>query len=102
MFLWTGQVETNTGIEAMFRMPGMVAGKLLPPKRVLGEFVIREIEGAAMAEEIARLNVVCHEMELKDVAGLTCGELWAGPNHGFLLYAEIAAMVRESASVVEG
>ena len=102
MFLRTGQVETNTGIEAMFRMPGMVAAKLLPPKRALGEFVIREIAGAAMAEEIARLNVVCHEMELKDVAELTCAELWGGPNHGFLLYAEGAAVAGGSASFVEG
>ena len=102
MFLRTGQVKTNTGIEAMFRMPGMVAGELLPPKRVLGEFVIREIAGAAMAEEIARLNVVCHEMELKDVAELNCAELWGGPNHGFLLYKEGAAVAGGSASFVAG
>jgi ribosomal protein S18 acetylase RimI-like enzyme len=102
MFLRTGQVKTNTGIEAMFRMPGMVAGELLPPKRALGEFVIREVAGAAMAEEIARLNVVCHEMESKDVAELTCAELWGGPNHGFLLYEEGKAVAGGSASFVEG
>lgn len=102
MFLRTGQVKANTGIEAMFRMPGMVARELLPPKRALGELVIREVAGAAMAEEIARLNVVCHEMELKDVAELTCEELWGGPNHGFLLYEDGAAVAGGSASFVEG
>ena len=102
MFLRTRQVEKNSGIEAMFRMPGMVAGELLPPKRALGEFVIREIAGAAMAEEIARLNVVCHEMELKDVAELTCAGLWEGPNHGFLLYENGVAVAGGSASFMEG
>jgi ribosomal protein S18 acetylase RimI-like enzyme len=102
MFLRTGQVKANSGIEAMFRMPGMVAGELLPPKRALGEFVIREVAGAAMAEEIARLNVVCHEMELKDVAELTCAKLWGGPNHGFLLYKDGEAVAGGSASFVEG
>src|SRR6266481_2371866 len=102
MFLRTGQVEKNSGIEAMFRMPGMVAGELLPPKRALGEFVIREIAGAAMAEDIARLNVVCHEMELKDVAELTCAGLWGGPHHGFLLYEDGVAVAGGSASFVEG
>jgi GNAT superfamily N-acetyltransferase len=98
----SGQVEENAGIEAMFRMPGMVAGELLPPKRALGEFVIRDVAGAAMAEEIARLNVVCHEMELKDVAELTCARLWEGPNHGFLLYENGVAVAGGSASFVEG
>ena len=102
MFLRTGQVEKNSGIEAMFRMPGMVAGELLPPKRALRESQIREVAGAAMAEEIARLNVVCHEMELKDVAELTCAELWGGPNHGFLLYEDGKAAAGGSASFVEG
>jgi GNAT superfamily N-acetyltransferase len=102
MFLRTGQVEKNSGIEAIFRMPGMVAGELLPPKRAQGEFVIREVAGAAMAEEIARLNVVCHEMGLKDVAELTCAELWGGPNHGFLLYEQGVAVAGGSASFVEG
>jgi len=37
-----GQIAEDTGIEAMFRMPGMVAGELLPPKRKLGELVIRD------------------------------------------------------------
>lgn len=55
-----------------------------------------------MAEEIARLNVVCHEMEMKDVAELTCLELWGGPNHGFLLYADGKAVAGGSASFVEG
>ena len=102
MFLRTGQVEGNSGIAELFRMPGMVAEELLPPKRALGEFVIREVAGEAMAEEIARLNVVCHEMELKDVAELTCSELWGGPNHGFLLYEDGAAVAGGSASFVEG
>jgi len=97
-----GQIAEDTGIEAMFRMPGMVAGELLPPKRALREFVIREIAGAAMAEEIARLNVLCHEMELKDVAELTCAGLWEGPNHGFLLYENGVAVAGGSASFVEG
>ena len=102
LFLRTGQAEKNSGIEAMFRMPGMVAGELLPPKRALREFVIREVAGAAMAEEIARLNVVSHEMELKDVAELTCAGLWGGPNHGFLLYEDGVAVAGGSASFVEG
>lgn len=102
MFLRTGQIEKSLGIEAMFRMPGMVAGELLPPKRALGEFVIREVAGAAMAEEIARLNVAGHEMELKDVAELTCADLWGGPNHGFLLYEDGVAVAGGSASFVEG
>lgn len=102
MFLRAGQVEKNSGIAEMFRMPGMVAGELLPPKRTLGEFVIREVAGTAMAEEIARLNVVSHEMELKDVAELTCAELWGGPNHGFLLYVDGVAVAGGSASFVEG
>ena len=101
IFLRTGQVEKNSGIAEMFRMPGMVAEELLPPKHALGEFVIREVAGVAMAEDIARLNVVCHEMELKDVAELTCAELWEGPNHGFLLYEDGKAVAGGSASFVE-
>jgi GNAT superfamily N-acetyltransferase len=97
-----GQAEEGVEIQAMFHMPGMVAGKLLPPKRGLGQFEIREVAGAAMAEEIARLNVVGHEMELKDVAELTCAELWGGPNHGFLLYEDGAVVAGGSASFVEG
>src|ERR1700740_201254 len=57
MFLRTGQVEKDSVIAEMFRMPGMVAEELLPPKHALGEFAIREVAGAAMAQEIARLNV---------------------------------------------
>jgi len=102
MFLRTGQVEESAGIEAMFRMPGMVAEELFPPKRALGEFAIREVADAAMAEEIARLNVVCHELEPKDVAELTCAELWGGPNHGFLLYEDGMTVAGGSASFVEG
>jgi GNAT superfamily N-acetyltransferase len=102
MFLRTGQVEKNAGIAEMFRMPGMVAEELLPPKRALGEYVIREVAGAAMAEEIARLNVVCHELEIKDVAELTCTGLWGGLNHGFLLYEDGRAVAGGSASFVEG
>jgi ribosomal protein S18 acetylase RimI-like enzyme len=102
MFLRSGQVEKDAGIAEMFRMPGMVAEELLPPKRALGEFVIREVAGAAMAQEIARLNVVSHGMELKDVAELTCAGLWGGPNHGFLLYVDGKATAGGSASFVEG
>ena len=102
MFLRAGQVEKNAGIAEMFRMPGMVAEELLPPKRALGDFAIREVAGAAMAEDIARLNVVCHELERKDVAELTCGGLWGGPNHGFLLYEEGKPVAGGSASFVEG
>jgi GNAT superfamily N-acetyltransferase len=98
----SGQVEENAGIEAMFRMPGMVADELLPPKRELGKFVIREVAGAAMAEEIARLNVVCHEMAPEDVPRLTCAGLWQAPNHGFLLYEDGLAVAGGSASFVEG
>jgi GNAT superfamily N-acetyltransferase len=97
-----GQVEDGAGLEPILRMPGMVAGELLPPKRELGNFVIREVSGAAMAEEIARLNVVSHEMEMKDVAALTCAGLWRGPHHGFLLYEHGAAVAGGSVSFVEG
>lgn len=97
-----GQVEEHTGLEPMLRMPGMVAGELLPPKRELGDFVIREVAGTAMAEEIARLNVVAYEMDPKDVAELTCAELWGGPHHGFLLYENGAAVAGGAASLVEG
>ena len=102
LFVRNGQVEDGAGVEPMLRMPGMVAGELLPPKRALGEFVIRDVAGATMAEEIARLNVLCHEMELKDVAELTCAGLWEGPNHGFLLYENGVAVAGGSASFVEG
>jgi len=102
MFLRTGQLEKNSGIAEMFRMPGMVAEELLPPKRESGKFDIREVAGVAMAEEIARLNVVCHEMEMKDVAELTCAGLWGGPNHGFLLYEDGVAVAGGSASFAEG
>jgi ribosomal protein S18 acetylase RimI-like enzyme len=102
MFLRSGQVEKDAGIEEMFRMPGMVVEELLPPKRPLGEFVIQEAAGAAMAQEIARLNVVSHEMELKNVAELTCAGLWGGPSHGFLLYEDGKAVAGGSASFVEG
>ena len=97
-----GQVEDPVGLEPMLRMPGMVAGELLPPKRALGEFVIREVAGAVMAEEIARLNVVAYGMEMKDVAALTCAGLWRAPHHGFLLYENGAAVAGGAASFVEG
>jgi ribosomal protein S18 acetylase RimI-like enzyme len=102
MFLRTGQAEKNLEIEAMFRMPGMVAGELSLAKRAPREFVIREVAGAAMAEEIARLNVVSHEMALEDVEKLTCTELWRTPHHGFLLYKDGKAVAGGSASFVEG
>src|SRR5258708_9084450 len=102
LFVRNGQVEDGAGVEPMLRMPGMVAGELLPPKRALGEFVIRDVAGAAMAEEIARLNVVCHEMELKDVAEVTCAGLWEGANHGVLLYENGVAGGGGSASVLGG
>ena len=102
LFVNSRQVEYGAGMEPMVRMPGMVAGELLPLKRELGNFVIREVSGAAMAEEIARLNVVCHEMERKDVPALTCAGLWRAPHHGFLLYEDGAAVAGGSASFVEG
>src|SRR4029077_14567462 len=83
LFVNSGQVEDGAGMEPMLRMPGMVAGALRPPKRPQGEFEIREVAGVAMAEEIARLNVVCHEMEMKDLPALTCAGLWREPYHGF-------------------
>jgi GNAT superfamily N-acetyltransferase len=102
LFVNRKQVEDAAGMEPMVCMPGMIARELLPPTRALGEFVIREVAGAAMAEEIARLNVVCHEMEPKDVAELTCAGLWQGPNHGFLLYEDGLAVAGGSASFVGG
>jgi GNAT superfamily N-acetyltransferase len=102
LFARSGQVRDFAGVEPMLRMPGMVAGELLPPKRKLGELAIREVAGTAMAEEMARLNVVCHEMEMKDVAALTCARLWQAPHHGFLLYEEGKAVAAGSASFVEG
>ncbi|HET7109000.1 MAG TPA: GNAT family N-acetyltransferase [Candidatus Acidoferrum sp.] len=96
-----GQVENGAGLEPMLRMPGMVAAELLSPKRELGVFDIREVSGAVMAEEIARLNVVAYEMEMKDVAALTCAELWRAPHHGFLLYEDGKAVAGGAASFVE-
>ena len=96
------QLGEGAGLEPMLRMPGMVARELLPPQWEQGNFTIREVAGTAMAEEIARLNVVAHEMEMKDVAPLTCAELWRGPHHGFLLYEDEAAVAGGAASFVEG
>ena len=97
-----GQIEEHAEREPLLRMPGMVAEELSPPKRELGNFDIREISGAAMAEEIARLNVVAYGMEMKDVAALSCAGLWRGPHHGFLLYENGAAVTGGAASFVEG
>jgi hypothetical protein len=43
-------------------MPGMVADGLLTPKYPMANVEVRQVRGETMAEEIARLNVVCHGM----------------------------------------
>ena len=102
LFVRSGQVEEGAGVEPLLRMPGMVAGELLAPHRKLPECAIREVAGGEMAEEIARLNVVSHEMELKDAKELTCAALWRAPHHGFLLYEDGQAVAGGAASFVEG
>jgi GNAT superfamily N-acetyltransferase len=102
LFVRAGQVEAEMELQAMIRMPGMVAGELNPPKRRLEEADIREVADLQMAKEIARLNVEAHGMTAEDAEAMSCMELWGAPNHGFLLYADGAAVAAGSAVFVEG
>jgi GNAT superfamily N-acetyltransferase len=96
------RVVAAEGMEPMLRMPGMVARGLLAPTHAVGKLDIREVAGTEMARELSRLNVVCHEMAAEDVEKMTLAELWGGPNHGFLLYSDGAAVAGGSASLVDG
>jgi ribosomal protein S18 acetylase RimI-like enzyme len=102
LFVRADRVEAPVGLEAMFRMPGMVAGELLSPKYKQEELDIREVADLEMAAMISQLNAAAHGMAPEDAAAMTCTELWRAPNHGFLLYADGAAVAAGAAAFVEG
>lgn len=92
----------DAGAGALFRMPGMVAGELLPAERELPREEIREVRGATMAAEIAKLNAEAHELPPGDAAQMSRQEIWRAPNHGFLLYRDGQAVAGGAVSFVEG
>jgi GNAT superfamily N-acetyltransferase len=96
------RVETPQGIEPVIRMPGMVADGLFAPKYPVANVEVRQVRGEKMAEEIARLNVICHGMAEEEVGPMTSAPLWEAPNHGFLIYADGQAVAAGSASYVNG
>ena len=96
------QVDSSPSAEPVVRMPGMVAYELEPAKFPAADVVIRHVRGERMAEEIARLNVVCHGMPEDEIEPMTCAALWEAPNHGFLIYADGKAVASGSASYVDG
>ena len=89
-------------MEPVVRMPGMMATELSAPKYQTAKAEIHHVRGEKMAEEIAWLNVVCHEMPEAEIAPMTCAALWQPPNHGFLIYADGRAVASGSASFVNG
>jgi len=95
-------IEAHEGEEPAIRMPGMVAGELIPPARRAPDVEIQEVRGPKMAEEIARLNVLAHGMPAEEIEPMTCPAMWEAPNHGFLLYAEDEAVASGSASFAAG
>lgn len=97
-----GDAEVPAGVEPLLRMPGMVAGDLLPAKYPAARLEVRGVRGEKMAEEIARLNVVAHGMAEDEIEPMTCAALWEAPNHGFLIYANGEAVASGSASYVNG
>ena len=97
-----GDAEVPAGVEPLLRMPGMVAGDLLPAKYPAARLEVRGVRGEKMAEEIARLNVVAHGMAEDEIEPMTCTALWEAPNHGFLIYADGEAVASGSASYVNG
>jgi ribosomal protein S18 acetylase RimI-like enzyme len=96
------RLQAPLSLEPVVRMPGMVADGLLAPKYPAAKVDVREVRGEKMAEEIARLNVVCHGMPEEDIKPMTCAALWDAPNHGFLIYADGEAVAAGSASYVNG
>jgi ribosomal protein S18 acetylase RimI-like enzyme len=96
------RVEAPPGLEPVIRMPGMVANGLFAPKYPVANVDMREVRGEKMAEEIARLNVVCHGMPEEEIGPMTSAALWEPPNHGFLIYADGEAVSAGSASYVNG
>lgn len=96
------QVNSSPSAEPVVRMPGMVAGELAPGKFPAPDADIQHVRGERMAEEIARLNVVCHGMPEDEIQPMTCAALWEAPNHGFLIYADGKAVASGSATFVDG
>ncbi len=96
------RVKSPRGLEPVIRMPGMVADGLLAPKYQAARVDLREVRGEKMAEEIARLNVVCHGMPEEEIEAMTSAALWKPPNHGFLIYTDGQAVAAGSASYVHG
>ena len=92
----------GAGAGALFLMPGMVAEEFLPARQELPREEIREVRGAQMAEEIARLNAEAHELTPRDAAQMSCEGIWRAPNHGFLLYKDGVAVTGGAVSFVEG
>ncbi len=92
----------SAGAGALFLMPGMVAGELLPAQRELPQEEICEVRGAKMAAEIAKLNAEAHELMPEDAAQMSREEIWHAPNHGFLLYRDGQAVAGGAVSFVEG
>jgi ribosomal protein S18 acetylase RimI-like enzyme len=92
----------GAGTGALFLMPGMVAQEFLPARQELPREEIREVRGAQMAAEIARLNAEAHELTPRDAAQMSCEGIWRAPNHGFLLYKNGVAVTGGAVSFVEG
>ena len=96
------RLEAPPGLEPVIRMPGMVAKGLFAPKYQTANVDIWEMRGEKMADEIARLNVVCHGMPEEEIGPMTSAALWEPPNHGYLIYADGEAVASGSASYVNG
>jgi GNAT superfamily N-acetyltransferase len=102
LMTWSDQVDSSLSAKPVVQMPGMVAEGLAPAKYPAADVEIRHVRGEKMAEEIARLNVMCHGMPEDEIQPMTCAALWEAPNHGFLIYADGKAVASGSASFVEG
>ncbi len=96
------RLQAPPGLEPVIRMPGMVGDGLVAPKHPVARVDLREVRGEKMAEEIARLNVVCHGMPEEEIEPMTSAALWKPPNHGFLIYVDGQAVAAGSASYVNG
>jgi GNAT superfamily N-acetyltransferase len=94
------RVDATSDLQPVVRMPGMVVGELAAAKFPVASVDIRHVHGEKMAEEIARLNVVCHEMAEADIQPMTCAAMWEAPNHGFIIYADGKAVASGSATYV--
>jgi GNAT superfamily N-acetyltransferase len=96
------RVDAPGDLQPVVRMPGMVVSELAAAKFPVAGADIRHVRGEKMAEEIARLNVVCHEMTEADIGPMTCAAMWEAPNHGFIVYADGKAVASGSATYVCG